>query len=162
MPSLALLFALADGSGDQVGLEHSIQAEKWCEYLMAHARRVYSARIDAGYSAALILKTKIEKGLLGDPKGRFTVRDVYRNEWRELSKPEQVRAALTVLEEYGWVRKDDDEDPMADALGLPKPGRPSEIYILNPKVLLRSRHGNGVGVQETESMKNANTSDRQN
>ena len=144
MPSLALLFSLADGSTEKVGLDHAIRAEKWCDYLMGHAKRVYAARTDPKYSAALVLKNKIEKGLVGLPDGKLTVRDVYRKEWRELSKPEQVRAALTVLEENGWVRKyvDQGYDDMADVFGWPKTGRPSEVYEINPMVLDRVR-GNG-------------------
>jgi len=53
MPSLALLFELADDkSQDTVSLEHSQQAAEWCSFLEAHARRIYSAAISAVRQAA--------------------------------------------------------------------------------------------------------------
>ncbi|HEY2470150.1 MAG TPA: YfjI family protein [Terracidiphilus sp.] len=151
MPSLALLFSLADGLHEHVGLEQAIRAERWCEYLMGHARRVYAARTDPGYSAALALKSKIERGMVGDSEGRFTVRDIYRNEWRELSSPEQVRKAIAVLEDHNWVREYEDDNPLEDALGLRRPGRPTEVYLVNPRILDRARQETGHPRLSTEN-----------
>jgi len=38
MPSLALLFELADGGSDTVSLSHAQQATAFCDYLESHAR----------------------------------------------------------------------------------------------------------------------------
>jgi putative DNA primase/helicase len=151
MPSLALLFSLADGNMESVGLEHCKQAESWCEYLMGHAKRVYASKMDPAYSAALALKGKLERGQIGGDTGKFTVREVYRNEWRGLTRPEQVRAALRVLEDYSWVRPDDTDNEFAEEIGIKVRGRHTETYILNPKVLRRSNAFAERGSLETNN-----------
>jgi len=134
MPSLALLFSLADGAFEQVGIEQTERAAQWCDYLMGHAQRVYASKVNPAHSAALVLKKRIEEGRLGGSEGKFSLRDVYKNGWSELSAPEQARAALRVLEEHGWVRQEDETDELADIVGIPRQGRPSEVYRLNPKI----------------------------
>src|SRR6185437_11809735 len=107
---------------------------QWCDYLMGHAQRVYASKVNPAHSAALVLKKRIEEGRLGGSEGKFSLRDVYKNGWSELSAPEQARAALRVLEEHGWVRQEDETDELADIVGIPRQGRPSEVYRLNPKI----------------------------
>src|ERR1700740_2878835 len=136
MPSLALLFSLADGNMETVDVEHSKQAAKWCEYLRGHAERIYSVQADPDLSAALALKRRLEKGLLGDQGGTFTIRDLYRKGWAGLSTPDRARAALEKLEEYHWVRREERKSEAARAR-LINGGRPSEIYVINPAVLAR-------------------------
>lgn len=124
MPSLALLFALADNELESVSLRHAQQAADWCDYLEAHARRVYASRISPERLAAITLGSHLEKGWKRKG-GSFTVRDVYRPQWSGLTTPEEARAALRLLEDYGWVRRS--QDAQAD-------GRPSENYLINPKI----------------------------
>lgn len=131
MPSLALLFSLADGSLNTVGIEHTKQAADWCAYLRSHAERVYSVQADPYLSAARALKRKLEKGLLGDQY--FTVRDVYKSGWAGLSTPDRARGALRKLEEYNWVRSTDGRSMMERA-GHINGGRPSEIYSMHPEI----------------------------
>jgi hypothetical protein len=88
------------------------------------------------YSAALVLKSKLEKGLLGID-GSFTLRELRRKEWKELSELEQARAALAVLVDHGWVRIEEEENPF----NIRRSGRPSEIYAVNPAILKRRRSG---------------------
>jgi hypothetical protein len=64
-------------------------------------------------------------------EGMFTVRDVYRNEWRNLTTPEAVRRVLAILEDAGWVRLLE--------MQCGREGRPSEIYAINPKVGRRTK-----------------------
>jgi hypothetical protein len=135
MPSLALLFSLADGNQETVGVEHSKQAIEWCSYLKGHAKRVYAARMDSTYTAAIALKRRLERGLIGSPDGTFTVRDLERKGWAELSRLDQVLAALRKLEEYHWVRREAHTSEAVRARG----GRPSAIYRINPTVLKRIR-----------------------
>jgi putative DNA primase/helicase len=90
MPALSLLFSLADGSLDAVGLHHAQQAADWCEYLAHHARRVYASRISPDRLAAVSLARRLAKGWKRDD-GTFTIRDVYRNEWAGLSTPDEAR-----------------------------------------------------------------------
>lgn len=126
MPSLALLFALADGYTDLVPVGNARQAAAWCEYLESHARRIYSGNIRAEYQAAIALSRRLAKGWKGN-EGTFKVREVYRNGWHLLDTPEAVRGALLVLVEYGWVREASDATER-------QPGRPTETYQRNPRI----------------------------
>jgi putative DNA primase/helicase len=124
MPALALIFSIADGSLEAVGLHHAQQAADLCEYLEHHARRVYASRISPERLAAISLSHKLAKGWKREG-GRFTVRDVYQNDWSRLGTPDEARAAVRLLEEAGWVTL---KNPKSDR------GRPSEIYAINPKI----------------------------
>jgi hypothetical protein len=124
MPTLALLFSIADISLEAVGLHHAQQAADWCEYLAHHARRVYASRISPERLAAISLARRLKKGWKRDT-GRFSIRDVYSNDWSGLGTPDEVRAAVRVLEDAGWVRA---EKPKSGT------GRPSEVYAINPKI----------------------------
>jgi hypothetical protein len=133
MPSLALLFALADlasadapiASGMTVGLDYARQAAAYCGYLESHARRVYACIISPEMAAARDLARHIEAGDLPD---LFRTRDVYLKSWSRLDSPERVRAALDFLEDAAWVRKA--ELPISRS-----GGRPSDKWILNPSVV---------------------------
>jgi putative DNA primase/helicase len=124
MPSLALLFSLADEALDRVGLSHAQQAADWCDYLACHARRVYANRISPERLAAISLAKRLKKGWKRE-KGTFTIREVYFNDWSGLGTPDEVRAAVRALEEAGCVR------PLASKADT---GRPSEIYAINPNI----------------------------
>jgi hypothetical protein len=124
MPSLALLFELADDGAGVISLQHANQAAAWCDYLESHARRIYSMIISPERQAAAELGRRLRAGWK-HKEGMFSVREVYQNDWRDLSTPDAVRRVLGLLEDAGWVR-------LAD---LPQStGRPSEIYVINPKV----------------------------
>jgi putative DNA primase/helicase len=127
MPSLALLFELADNNlaeaATEVSLAHAAQAAAWCEYLEGHARRVYGCIVTPELHAARELAEKIRRGRLS---AEFSSRDVYLKGWSGLGTPDEVRAALRVLEDSGWVRPAGGEDG---------PGRPSEQWQINPRVM---------------------------
>ena len=120
MPSLALLFHLIDGvdTGRRgpVSGAAAAQAAAWCEYLAAHARRLYAAVTDAARVAAALLATRLAHGRLASP---FTAREVYRQEWTGLTEPRVVQGALECLEELGWIRP--------EALRAPDGGRPTSF-----------------------------------
>ncbi len=124
MPSLALLFALADGHTGCVPISQARLACDWCDYLETHAARVYSAQARPGQHAAIALSKRLAKGWKRED-GFFTVRDVYRSGWSGLDSPDAARGALLVLEEYGWVRRETDAQTA---------GRPSETYRINPRI----------------------------
>ena len=124
MPSLALLFALADGEREAVDLHHAQLAADWCVYLEAHAQRIYASRISPERLAAITLSRRLAAGWKRDA-GWFALRDVYRNGWTGLTTPEEARAALRLLEEAGWIRREGND---------PGPGRPSENYSINPRL----------------------------
>jgi Protein of unknown function (DUF3987) len=127
MPSLALLFELADwasggSGGESVSLDHARQAAAWCEYLESHARRVYSCIVSPELRAARELAEKIKAKRLTPV---FSVREVYIKNWSGLDTPESARAASRILEDAGWIRV---------LAGDPGRGRPSERYEINPRV----------------------------
>ena len=76
-------------------------AVAWCDYLEAHARRLYASADADAIESALALAERIKAGKLPSP---FVLRDVYRNGWRELGTPDEARAAVAALEDRGWVR----------------------------------------------------------
>ncbi len=109
-----------DGLGTVAG---DRQAAAWCEYLAAHARRLYGAVTDTARVAAALLATRLAHGRLASP---FTAREVYRQEWTGLTEPRVVQGALECLQELGWIRP--------EALGAPDGGRPTVRFHLNPRL----------------------------
>jgi putative DNA primase/helicase len=132
MPSLALIFHVIDGvdagTRGPVPVAAAARAIAWCEYLAAHARRLYAAVTDAARVAAVLLATKISGGQLPSP---FTARAVYRNEWAGLTEPRIVQGALECLEEQGWIRR--------KALRASDGGRPTVRFQINPRLSGRRR-----------------------
>jgi putative DNA primase/helicase len=132
MPTLALLFELADsvasssgiGEDKTVTMVHARQAAAFCNYLESHAHRVYACITSPETRAARDLARHIQ---FRDLPGVFKTRDVYLKGWSGLGSPERVRAALDILEDACWVR------PAEEAVS-PTGGRPSEAWIVNPKV----------------------------
>lgn len=130
MPSLALLFHLAEGgrggNADAVWLDSARRAAAWCEYLESHARRVYSCIVTPQLRAARELADKIKRRKVG-ADGFFSCRDVYLKGWSGLDSPEAVKQAAEILQDAGWVRD------LAGESG-PFGGRPSNRYQVNPGV----------------------------
>jgi hypothetical protein len=140
MPSLALLFELADWAAEGPGvagaigsdgflcasLEHAQQAVAWCDYLESHTKRIYSCITTPQMRAAQLLAEKLRKRQIA-PDGFFSCRDVYLKGWSGLDTPELAKMAIDVLQDAGWVQ---DVDREAGPLG----GRPSPRYQVNPRV----------------------------
>jgi hypothetical protein len=131
MPSLALIFHLVENCQaweiEGVSLEAAQMAAAWCDYLEAHARRVYLLCADGDISAAVTLAERI-KGSLTNP---FTPRELAQKGWSGLSTVEDARHAVGILEDRGWVKVV--EIKSDDSKGR---GRPSETVWINPKVLV--------------------------
>ena len=107
MPSLALIFHLIEmadsnplGEPGAVSAQAVQMAIDWCVYLESHANRVYSLNEQPEMLSASVLLDHIRKG---DVKDGCTPRDIYRNGWKFLKTPDETKAALLVLDEYGWV-----------------------------------------------------------
>jgi hypothetical protein len=136
MPSLALLFELADRAARgvlsfetadlPVSLEHAKQAAAFCAYLESHAQRIYSCLTTPQMRAALELAEKIKSRRVG-ANGFFSLRDVYLKGWSGLDTPDLARVAVQVLTDASWIR----EAPVESS---PSGGRPSVRYQVNPKV----------------------------
>ena len=125
MPTLALIFYLvetaSEAGGGAVDLPAAQRAAAWCDYLEAHARKIYAAELQPAITVAHALAGKIEAGAIEDGG---TIRDIYRPQWAGLSTPEMAWGGLQLLEEHNWVRlvKEKQEGR----------GRPSEIILLHP------------------------------
>lgn len=131
MPSLAGLFELADRADGgtlaheiSISLERTKQAAALCDYLESHARRVYGCVVSPETRSARELARHIQAGDLPSP---FTTRTTYLKGWSGIDTPERVRGALELLSEAGWVCRAESSSP-------PSGGRPSEAWIINPKV----------------------------
>lgn len=124
-PSLALLFHLVDDGNGPVTAQAAARAFDWCEFLEAHARRVYGAATIRGLDSAHALATKIREGRL---PAKFKPKDVYLKGWSRLDK-DATYAAIEVLADSDWLR----------VHSVPTGGRPSQVVTLNPNLELR--HG---------------------
>jgi|GEM_PF-666895 len=95
---LALLFEIIDGGREAIGIEATVRALDWGEYLLSHALRLYSLAINHSLDGArLILKrrTKLPEG--------FTARDIQRKGWSGLDGIDAVNEALAWLIDYGHI-----------------------------------------------------------
>jgi hypothetical protein len=128
-PAIALILHLVENAATRttgrVGKASALRAAAWCEYLEAHARRVYGLLTDDGLRAAQALADKLKNAKLADG---FTARDVRRNRWRNLASDEAVHAALNWLEDEHWLR--------AEEVGGTGPGagRRTFRYWINPRL----------------------------
>jgi hypothetical protein len=96
----SLILHLANGEIGPVKADSAIRAAAWCEYLAGHARRVYGM-VEAGkINVAKMLARRIADGKLEDG---FSVRDVRRKGWANLTTTHEVETALSVLEDFGYV-----------------------------------------------------------
>jgi hypothetical protein len=129
MPSLALIFhvvsTIAGRQGTPVSEAAASMAAAWCDYLEAHARRVYHGLIQRDISTAHRLAKKITGKDLSDP---FTTRDVYRKHWTGLSDDAVIEAGAAILDELGWIKT------VRVGAG-PNGGRPTLKYWINPNVV---------------------------
>ncbi|MEP6538944.1 MAG: YfjI family protein [Bryobacteraceae bacterium] len=138
MPSLALLFALADQaaagvwSSQVVCLDHAKKAAAWCHYLESHARRVYSTVVSPQRRAAADLVERIKRGEVGKD-GTVAVREIYRHGWSGLDTHDRAAAAVLVLQDHDWLRE--------LVVSGPRPSggrRGSARYQINPKAARRA------------------------
>ncbi|HKF93367.1 MAG TPA: DUF3987 domain-containing protein, partial [Gammaproteobacteria bacterium] len=128
MPSLALIFHLIDiadatAVAGPVSLRAAELAAAWCEYLESHARRIYGLVTNPTLHAAAELSKKISANKLPDG---FTVRDVYRKDWRLLTEREAVQKACDELMARDWLR---------EVVTPAAQGQKEKVaYVVNPKV----------------------------
>lgn len=121
IPSLALLFHLADEKNGPVSEKALLRACAWGEYLESHARRIYAPALSPGVMAGRALSERIQRG---DVSTDFTARDVYRRHWANLDK-DNVNAGIELLEDLGWIT----------SIKTNTGGHPRVSYLANPKVL---------------------------
>ncbi len=104
MPSLALIFHLIDiasGKPPASISEHAAKlAVQWCNYLEAHARRIYAMSESLEHEAAVRLSKKIKAGKLSNP---FTIKTIYDKGWHGLKEKTEVQVACDVLVDENWL-----------------------------------------------------------
>lgn len=141
MPALALLFHLIDcdpsqaGYEAEVGLDATLRAISWCEYLETHAVRVYASATNPDMERAGALLKHLKRGDVADLS---MPRDIYVHGWEHLQTAEEVEDALSTLEAYGWLRIEPQD-------AGPKGGRPTKIIHLHPSLCRRCAQGGEDG-----------------
>ena len=73
--------------------------------------------------AAALLASRMARERQASP---FTARELYRNDWAELTEPRVVGEALECLRELGWIRP--------EAAIARDGGRPTVRFQINPRV----------------------------
>lgn len=122
IPSLALIFAIADDVQGAIPLRYVEQAIRWATYLCKHAERVFFCGIRPNTRYARALLTKIKEGVVADG---FKSSDVYLKGWSLLDR-EGVAKAVDLLCNLGYLLSVEKR---------PKGGgRPSSIYRINPNI----------------------------
>jgi len=121
VPSLALLIHLANDEHGLVDVDCLRPALAWAIYLESHARRVYAPVLNPDMECARALGAKIKQGKLGDT---FTVKDVYRPHWSNLTDAQKAKRAINILTDYDWLSSREEKTP----------GPTKTIYIVNPTV----------------------------
>jgi putative DNA primase/helicase len=122
VPGLALINHLADFGSGPIGEAALQRALAYAAYLESHARRVYGAGSQVETAAAEAIRTRIQKGDLGDG---FSARDIYRHDWSNLSDRAQVQAGLDLLADFDWIATEE----------LRTGGKSKTIYRINPKAI---------------------------
>ncbi|NJL26396.1 MAG: DUF3987 domain-containing protein [Thermoanaerobaculia bacterium] len=124
MPSLALLFHLVDEglTPTSVSLRAAQCAADWCEFLEAHARKIYAPELRTDRVAAHALAEKVRQGVI---TSGMTLRDLYTAGWARLKTLESVLEGMAVLAEHGWARIET----------LRTGGRPTKIIEVNPAIV---------------------------
>ena len=134
-PKLALVFHLIEvadsnkSSGGYIQLRHAEMAAKWCDYLEAHARRIYGLAKSPSIQAALFLAEKLahSASLTSPLKNPFSIRDLVRKRWKGLSVYDAAESAVARLMEADWLRE-------AAKASTADGGRPTVEYLINPRI----------------------------
>ena len=75
-------------------------AAGWCDFLEAHARRIYQAAFDGDLEPAPAVGADWIPGT-SSPRSWPAI---YRKSWSGLDTPQAVEKAVALLEDLGWVR----------------------------------------------------------
>lgn len=132
VPSLALLFHLADVGEGPVQRASVERAIRMCSFLEAHARRIYHCAMHSETPAAIALSKKLIGGKLNSG---FVARDVYRNNWSGLTDRKVVQPGIDLLVDLDWL-----VPQQRSTLG-----RDKVQYFINPRILQTRGEGTAKG-----------------
>lgn len=122
VPALSLICHVADGHQGPVSEAAFLRAAAWAAYAEGHARRLYMDAFKPEHDEAPLELLRHIKA--GDLTEKFSLRDLYRKEWGQLSTKEAAKSAVNELIETGHLR----EITEKKATG----GRPSTSYVIHP------------------------------
>lgn len=127
IPALALVFAHIDtpNNGYWVEEKELARALAWGEYLRTHAIRIYQSATQPQTIGAKTILKKIQAKVLVDG---FTAREIAQRQWAGLGDVEAVKKSLALLVDYEYI-------VLQVHSTNPKGGRPSEKYLVNPRVV---------------------------
>lgn len=131
MPALSLLFHMVDCAdtgqvNDGISASHAQMAVEWCEFLEAHARKVYAIIEKQEVRVAHSIKRRIQQGDISDA---MKIRDIAQKCWSQIgSDVDAIREAIHLLESFGYCKLETIK---------PQVGRPSEIVRLSPHLSLK-------------------------
>jgi putative DNA primase/helicase len=135
IPTLSLIFHLADSDDGEVSALSLNRAIGWSRYLESHARRLYGAMTGSHHGPAKALAKRIINGDLSDG---FTLREVYQPHWSQLDCRDEAQEAVDVLTALHWLR----------SVELRTGGRPTTVYCMNPRI---TEMAMGQGIKSNKS-----------
>ncbi len=106
MPSLSLLFSILEKpenihAWNSVSMSAAKLAIAWCNFLEAHAKKVYGIPNDAETRAVRMMANHIESGQL---RSGVKLKSVCDTHAQPLTPPPLIQQALFTLEGHGWLR----------------------------------------------------------
>jgi hypothetical protein len=82
-----------------ITIESFDQALMWADYLIRHAKRIYSCALDGTAASAALILSRREK--LSKP---FRLRAIQQKNWTGLSERDDIQNALDMLYEHNYLR----------------------------------------------------------
>ncbi|WP_273782952.1 DUF3987 domain-containing protein, partial [Bartonella sp. ML69XJBT] len=122
IPTLALIFELVEGGRFEINKAALQTALRWEKYLLSHIKRLYGACDKLAAERAKLIVERCD--WLQDG---FTVRDIYKRDWKSLKDNETVKQALDLLCRCNYIREVSGESSQ-------KGGRPTLHYEWHPLV----------------------------
>lgn len=110
-----------------VSLFSAKRAAAWCDFLEAHAKRIYGLVANPLDKAVSTLADKIKKGEIEDG---FTSRELRRKQWRFLTDPDLAKTACDELVDARWLHAGETEPDWQQKRTI--------RYFINPKA---KKHG---------------------
>jgi len=101
LAGLALLFEMIDGGRETVGMVATVRALSWSDYLLSHAKRLYSIATNFSLDGAKLILDRKKK--LPNP---FSVRDIQRKGWSGLDSVDLVNESLAWLTDYDYLSRE--------------------------------------------------------
>jgi len=131
MAKLALNFHILDlvsgrldsSKQNYIQTQNVLLAIAWCEYLETHAFALYGVEKNGALEDTI--KKLLEKMKSGALNNSFSIWEMTNKGWSGLKDTNEIKKAIEVLEQHGWVRVQHNLDTK---------GRPSETVQIHPRM----------------------------